>query len=331
MKTPVSGAIKAIVTVVLLVLVFRAVPVARVFEAIRRASLSLFAAGFVAGLFALWASALRLKRLTGLQRMPISVRGHLAIHLSSAFYGLFLPGVLAGSVLRWHRMYAPGRNAAGALVVVLLNRLIATTATAAVGVLLWALTGWGRGQVAAGAIMLAVLAGLLVLQAGLLLPGVAGWWVRFLDARWVPEVVRGGFRHVALAIGHYRGLSARTGLEIVALAFAEEALGILAFVLFARSVGLAVAPVDLGWVRALVTLATTVPVSVAGLGVREGSLVLLLAPYGIAGAEAVALSTLVFVRALLLGLAGALVEARRWIAGRGGPSHATCGPAGGKP
>jgi len=179
--------------------------------------------------------------------------------------------------------------------------------------------------------LLAVLFGLLMLQAGLLHPGVAGRWVRFLDSRWLPESVRHGFRQVALAIGHYRGLPARTGLEIAGLALAEEGLGILAFVLFARAVNLAVPVVDLGWIRALVMIATTVPVSVAGLGVREGGLVLLLAPYGVVGADAVALSTLVFARSVLLGMAGALVEARSLIAGRGDPPRPPRGQAGGGP
>ena len=57
----------------------------------------------------------------------------------------------------------------------------------------------------------------------------------------------------------------------------------------------------------LVSLLAMLPLSLNGLGVREGSLVLLLAPYGVAAPAAVALGLAWFAMTLALGLVGGLV------------------------
>ena len=56
----------------------------------------------------------------------------------------------------------------------------------------------------------------------------------------------------------------------------------------------------------------TLPISIAGLGVREGVLVLLLASYGVSAPDALAYGLVAFaVSVLAPGLAGAIVEADR--------------------
>lgn len=52
------------------------------------------------------------------------------------------------------------------------------------------------------------------------------------------------------------------------------------------------------------------PISFAGLGVREGTLVFLLQPYGVSATDAVALFFLFFARALLVAGIGGLFEAK---------------------
>ena len=53
-----------------------------------------------------------------------------------------------------------------------------------------------------------------------------------------------------------------------------------------------------------------IPISIAGLGVREGLLILLLRPFAVLDEEALAFSLLVFaVNVVLVGLLGDLIEA----------------------
>jgi hypothetical protein len=55
-----------------------------------------------------------------------------------------------------------------------------------------------------------------------------------------------------------------------------------------------------------------IPISISGLGVREGALLFLLKPYGVWGEEALALSLIIFgITVLLIGAIGGLLEGRK--------------------
>ena len=66
----------------------------------------------------------------------------------------------------------------------------------------------------------------------------------------------------------------------------------------------------MGWVRSIVQLVTVLPISIGGLGVREGALVLTLAWFGVADHDALALAILVFATTILApGFVGACSRA----------------------
>ena len=67
---------------------------------------------------------------------------------------------------------------------------------------------------------------------------------------------------------------------------------------------------NVGWSAAMafvpiVAIAQVLPLSVSGLGLREGALVILLAPLGVAAAQAVALGLLLYCMNLVVSLLGA--------------------------
>ena len=64
-------------------------------------------------------------------------------------------------------------------------------------------------------------------------------------------------------------------------------------------------------------LVAILPISVAGLGVREGAMVILLAPCGVAAADALTYALLAFATTILaVGLLGGLLEAIRLLRGQ---------------
>ena len=78
--------------------------------------------------------------------------------------------------------------------------------------------------------------------------------------------------------------------------------------MLAVAVGLEISYFQLVLVLALSSLASLLPISISGLGVREGGLIMLLEPFGVTGATVVALSFLMLGRSLLLGAIGAALE-----------------------
>jgi uncharacterized membrane protein YbhN (UPF0104 family) len=67
---------------------------------------------------------------------------------------------------------------------------------------------------------------------------------------------------------------------------------------------------DIGWIEAILSLATQLPFAVAGgLGIREVTLVAILSTFDVSAELALAFSFLLLVRGLLLSLVGGAAEA----------------------
>ncbi len=66
------------------------------------------------------------------------------------------------------------------------------------------------------------------------------------------------------------------------------------------------------WITSIVTLIQLIPITVSGLGVREGALFFLLSKYDIPGSEALALAFLLFAIATMISLVGGILEARNY-------------------
>lgn len=88
---------------------------------------------------------------------------------------------------------------------------------------------------------------------------------------------------------------------------------IAAFYCFGLALHLPLSIAVAGWARTVVALAGMLPVSVGGLGVREGSLIAVLHPYGIPAPTAAALGLLLFARELAAALAGGVIEGRTFL------------------
>lgn len=250
-----------------------------------------------------------MKLLTDRHGMTVTRRRIFEINLITNFYGLFLPGSLAGGAVRWNKLYKIDKNGTGAFVAIIFNRIILTTATAATGVVFWALSGNYTTNYAAGLGLVGVLAILLFLQGGMIHGRIFPLVERFLGGWYrMPEALRSKFGKLILSLSQYRDLPYTSLLWLAALSFTEEILGVVSYYFVALAIGMEVPFVHLGWIRSCVLIVTMLPVSLSGFGVREGTLIALLAPYSVSGTVAVTFSLLLFARSLLLATIGGVLE-----------------------
>jgi hypothetical protein len=154
------------------------------------------------------------------------------------------------------------------------------------------------------ALVIAGLAGAVLLASALLFEGrllrrLTGWLPRSLSLAgdaWI-----GRTYGVITAIGR-RGL-----LAALAWSLAFNVLQIMADVLVARALGIG-APAGVFFLFVPVTTAALlVPISISGLGVREGLYVTLFGQIGVGAAEAAALSLGVFSLDVMMGLIGGVL------------------------
>ncbi len=258
-------------------------------------------AGVVVTLVAVVLATLRWQRVLRALDLPSDLRTLLNHVLAGQFVSNFLPSTVGGDVLRVARLSAGNGHSRESFASVVLERL--TGFVVLPFITLVALVGnptllhlGTASRLALGLSLgtLAVLAVILLVagnsRLGARLAGRANW-LSFLGA-------------VHLGIAHMRRHPGEAA-SVLAAALAYQLTIVLAAWAAGHALGL-----NMGWSAAMafvpiVAIAQVLPVSVNGLGLREGALVLLLAPLGVATGQAVALGLLLYGMNLVVSLLGA--------------------------
>jgi len=269
------------------------------------------------------AVAFRLRVLLAAQDVPARTRQTLAINLAAYFYNLFLPiGGVGVAALRLQRLSQRTRGRyTAALTAMVCDRLAAIAAVGFIGLVCWIADPHAKP-----------VGGLLVLLGGLTAIGllVAPRAVPLQVRHFVRELRAGGsgtwwsaaLLRLSTALGSVARLSPAALASIFGISILAQLPGIVVFAVLGQGLGLPVSLVAMGWIRSVVVLITVIPLSIGGLGVREGALVFTLAAFGVPAHDALALSILIFATTILApGLAGGLLEGVRWLRGAAARPH----------
>jgi glycosyltransferase 2 family protein len=231
--------------------------------------------------------------------------------LAAQGYALLLPGQLAGEAVKAYRLGAEaGADRSEAASAVAFDKLIAILGV--VGVTLYGLTG-GVDGLGSGLTPAALTAGglLLALAALPALPGPAAWAERAARAR------GGRIGATAAALGRFLAAWRRTARKpgvlaaSLAAALAAQTVQVWGCLWLATGLGV-VLPFDV-WCVVIggLTVALLAPVSLAGLGVREWSLVGMLGFVGVTAESAISLSLAILAFQIAAGGLGLAWDARR--------------------
>lgn len=295
----------------ILYFLFTFIPVPEVVAALATASPRWLALSLVVLAAERYLSAVRVTILSRQAGMSLTVWRNLEISLAATFYGMFLPGELAGGAVRWYKMSRPGGRRAEAAAVLTFDRLIGTIILLIAGTAFWLLTD---PPLSNPAVEWSFLILLVVLVAGM---GVSlhrrALSVLLTPAGRVAERFRLRFVYNALekllaAVRSFRDLTPPAVALLLGVSVVRHALAVLLLYCFAAAVGIDVGFASLVWIHAFMNIALMLPVSFSGLGIREGALVFALRPYGVAGSAAIALSFIILLSHVLVAAAGGLLE-----------------------
>jgi uncharacterized membrane protein YbhN (UPF0104 family) len=251
-------------------------------------------AAFLCYIVAQLISSIRWQELARPYGFSHSYGAYVAYYFVGNFFNLVLPTSVGGDVARaWYLGRGTGR-AGSAVLCVLADRLIGLyvlVAMACVAAMFVPLPGWIVAAVAVAGLCGA--AGLIVLR---FLPRIAN-----------PDTAKAGkLRELAAALDVYLR-APRLLIRAAAWSLFVQLLNVLMVWCLAQAIALD--NLTLGYclvLMPLVTLLTLAPISVNGMGVREGGTVVLLAPLEVATASAVTLSLLWFSIFVAAGLVGAV-------------------------
>ncbi len=306
-------ALKIALTGSLVWYIVHTVPLSKVVPALRQAHLPDVFAAFAALLVARGLMGLRMKRVTDQQGMSLKVSQLIGISLASTFYGTFLPGSLSGGLIRWYRISRKDGKPTEALAAIGFDRLMDTMTAAIFGLGCWLLSAQARPRFVIGLGLLGATLGCLFLyflafhaQGSRLTSNSVG---RLLKPR-IPSWLREKLKIIFDASKQYHGLPAAELASIFSLSLLIHWISTAAFVFLGWSLGIHLTLIDFGWIRSAWLLLAMLPITIAGLGLREGSFLIFLKPYGVAGPQVIALSCLRLATSLAIAALGGLLELR---------------------
>ena len=119
-------------------------------------------------------------------------------------------------------------------------------------------------------------------------------------------------------IDAYHGYAKDTTLIIraVMLGALFQLIAIGNTIILAHSLGINISAFDWFWIFSLVSIAIFIPITIGGLGVREGFFVGLFGCFAVAPMQAIILSLSVFALQVLAGTVGGMLEAWHWFGSR---------------
>ncbi len=286
---------------------------------------------FVAALLLTWFGSIVLPALVTrfdmkLVGLDVSFVRLMAINLAMRFYVLMLPHALSVGI-RWQR-YRDGREGVGVYVAALIAfertvqlAIVVTTAALFLAVRRSALPSPLHVllpiAVAASVVSISVL---LVFVSRRAFAALAP--LRLAATRRLPEAFGGRVERVAMAIHAYRELRGRGVLRVVLSLLCGHMLFIASGYVVARGLGLPFGFLDIGWMRSVVYLVTLLPLTIAGIGVREAGFASLFVMQGVDKSSAIAFPLVLLGLQLVFAMIGALLESVRVLAGAAAKSRA---------
>jgi hypothetical protein len=228
------------------------------------------------------------------------------------FFSQLLPTTIGGDVVRYQYTAAGGRGAAASAV--LLDRVFGTVA-----LMVFAIVGFMLAQshevlprVMVQAVVVLLIAGIMVLAFAFLLPPSTLARMR-RGLLMLPHRVAGLLDKLFTAFAAFRG---RYDVVVAALCWSLvlQCVVVLHYYLVGMALDLDVPLSAYAFIVPLATVAMALPISINGIGVREGILGYLLGLYGVDSSASLAFAWVLYALLLAHGLLGGVVFAvlRMW-------------------
>ena len=227
------------------------------------------------------------------------------------FYALFVPSGIGRGVVRWYKVTENRTNRVYFLAVSLFERLIHVFLLLILGLIpLFVYSSNEKIFVLRDSIWPIIVICLLLTLFGVgyfLFPffqfAINRMVIWFLPARLKGENTTIFFRNFSL-----QNITVITFLGI----FFADVLWLFVFIvrtfLLSKSMGLPLNYIDIAWMSSLVLLLQIIPISFAGIGLREGAFAYLMTVFGLAPENGASLGILFFSQMLIVALIGGLLE-----------------------
>lgn len=303
MRTRIAPVLRVLATAVMLAVILPRLRLSALLPDWKPENLAWLAGAVATTLAAVVLSAVRWQRVLAALDVPVRVGSLLSVSLAGQFVSNVLPSTIGGDVLRVSRLSSATSDSPASFASVVLERLTGWIVLPVLSLVGLALNPGLLRLGTASRVAVGVSLGTLLLLVGLLgsaaSPRVLGrfaeseGWQRFVGA-------------VHLGIERFKRRPVRAA-SVLGAGFAYQLLIVLAAFLATRALGIGVSGTAIIAFMPAVAMLQVLPVSVGGLGVREGAFVLFLSSSGLGATidQAIALGLLLYLVNLVVSLLGA--------------------------
>ncbi len=300
-RTWIPLVIKGVVTIGLIGVLAKNVDLGRMTDHLKETDPWLFVVGMVVMAVQAILAAWRWNLVLHYKRIAIGFTKLLRFLWLGLFFNQVLPSTVGGDAVRGYSLVREGCSLGAASVAVLVDRVMGISGLVLLVVITSPLSFKYLPAGAARSGVLAVVAGALFgLILLMLLDRVATHFLQWRLARGLTAMSREA-RHLMFGKG--------PGLQVLGLSVVIQLLSIAAIAILAKAASIDVAFDALILVLPVATLLMTIPISVAGWGVREGVMVVGLGYASVSPERAMALSVLYGLLLLVVALPGGLAWA----------------------
>ncbi len=303
------GAIRVVISVALIGYLLATANLGELFAMLRSWHAMYFVIAVLIGVLRNVVFAVRWKVTLGVSGIQVPFPTLIKFYFVGTFFNLFLPTALGGDVVRGYDLAVYSGKRMGAATSVLVERIVGFFALAFIALLALLLGSSVGSRVIEDTTVTTV-----ILVACLSYFALA---MVVFNAR-IMKGLAGMLQFIKLwGIGERLGrlvdsLHAFTAHKVVlwqcfVLSLVCQVLGILAAYALAWAINLKLAPAYFFMVLPMIWIITMVPISISGLGVREGAFVFFFTKVGVSDSAALLLSFLNFSQLIVLGLMGGMV------------------------
>lgn len=242
----------------------------------------------------------------------IAVGKLLKIQLIMSFYSIVLPGELMAGGIGWYKLTQLNEKAVESAALIIYVRFVNILALLILG-LVGISFDTQPAIVSVRFLVFTLLISLLVAMLPFFSTKVNAWFQRTLlslaDKVKEFEIVSRKMIHFLQTIDILGHIPPIILLRLIVISIFVEMLHTIIYYLIALAVGIHLPLLVIAWIRTAITLLQILPVSFAGLGVREVSLIWFLQHYSVPNAQALSFSLVIFAYLVVTGMLGGLVEA----------------------
>lgn len=279
------------------------------FSMLRSLNLMLFLTALLLYILCQLLSTYRWQLLLWAEKIWIPFQKLALFYFEGMFFNLFFPTAIGGDLVKGHRIYRYTEGEEASLASILIDRLVGLSAVLFIA--LTALLSSSLNSPSPDPIVAWPILGF----AGAFVLGVGGMFSRrigsllFPSRRWLPasrlwEKLGAFYR----SLQRYRGHKIALG-KTFCISLFLQALYVYNYYLVARALGFSISLGTFYLLVPLVIVVSMIPISIGGLGVREGTMIYLFGKVGVDPASALGLSLTVFFINILSSLPGGLIFA----------------------